>query len=74
MYEDYMEEILMALLQHFEWFKDFKSVREENNRSTSQEIYNHFILFLLWTFAAIPAIPSVLVWAKNFRYVFIINF
>ncbi|KAL6433868.1 hypothetical protein ACFW04_005829 [Cataglyphis niger] len=68
MYEDYLEEILMASLQHFEWFKRFKSIREENNRSTSEEIYNHLILFLLWTFAAIPAIPSVLVWAKNFSY------
>lgn len=70
MYEDYLEEILMASLQHFTWFKRFK-LREENERSTNQEIYNHLILFLLWSFAAIPAIPAVLVWAKNFRYVFI---
>lgn len=72
MYEDYLEEILISSLQHFEWFKRFKSVKEENDRSTSQEIYNHLILFLLWTFAALPAIPSVLVWAKNFRYVFLL--
>lgn len=69
MYEDYLEEILMTSLQHFDWFKRFKSVREENARSPSQEIYNHLILFLLWAFTAIPAIPAVLVWAKNFRYV-----
>lgn len=70
MYEDYLEDILMAPLQHFNWFKRMKSTRsnEENNRSISQDIYNHLVLFLLCSFAAIPAIPSVLVWAKNFRY------
>lgn len=68
MYEDYLEEILMTSLQHFDWFKRFKNIREENTRSPCQEIYNHLILFLLWTFTAIPAIPAVLVWAKNFSY------
>lgn len=71
MYEDYLEDILLAPLQHFNWFKRLKSKKnaEENkDRSISQEIYNHLILFLLCTFAAIPAVPSVLVWAKNFSY------
>lgn len=70
MYEDYLEDILLAPLQHFNWFKRFKSIKaeEENGRSISQDIYNHLVLFLLYSFAAIPAIPSVLVWAKNFRY------
>lgn len=70
MYEDYLEDILMAPLQHFNWFKRMKNIKsnEENDRSISQEIYNHLVLFLLCSFAAIPAIPSVLVWAKNFRY------
>lgn len=69
MYEDYLEEILLTSIQHFNWFKRSKGVgAEEAERSTSQEIYDHLILFLLWSFAAIPAIPSVLVWAKNFRY------
>lgn len=70
MYEDYLEDILMAPLQHFNWFKRLRRIKseEENDRSISQEIYDHLILFLLCCFAAIPAIPSVLVWAKNFRY------
>ncbi|XP_071570586.1 GPI inositol-deacylase isoform X2 [Temnothorax nylanderi] len=70
MYEDYLEGILMAPLQHFNWFKRWKSTKseEESDRSISQEIYNHLILFLLCSFAALPAIPSVLVWAKNFSY------
>lgn len=60
----------MAPLQHFNWFKRLRRIKseEENDRSISQEIYDHLILFLLCCFAAIPAIPSVLVWAKNFRY------
>ncbi|EZA56408.1 hypothetical protein DMN91_009837 [Ooceraea biroi] len=69
MYEDYLEGILLTPLQHFNWFKRLRSARhEEDDRSASQEIYNHLILFLLWSFAAIPAVPSVLVWAKNFSY------
>jgi len=76
MYEDYLEDILMAPLQHFNWFKHLRNTKneEENDRSNitqrsiSQELYNHLILFLLYSFAAIPTIPSVLIWAKNFRY------
>ncbi|KAL0098338.1 hypothetical protein PUN28_002446 [Cardiocondyla obscurior] len=70
MYEDYLEDILMAPLQHFDWFKRLK-IRiksEENDGSISERIYDHLILFLLCCFTAIPAIPSVLVWAKNFSY------
>lgn len=75
MYENYLEEILLAPLQHFNWFKRWKNTKneEENDllntsqKSISQEIYNQLLLFLLYSFAAIPAIPSVLVWAKNFR-------
>lgn len=69
MYEDYLEELLMASFQHFNWFKRFKRTRRERSiRNTSQDIYDHFVLFLLFSFTAMPAIPSVLVWAKNFRY------
>jgi len=69
MYEDYLEEILLTSLQHLNWLKRLKNVKHEaNDKNTSQKIYNHLILFLLWSFAAIPAIPSVIVWAKNFRY------
>ncbi|XP_043274564.1 GPI inositol-deacylase isoform X2 [Venturia canescens] len=31
-------------------------------------LLNHLLLFVTWSFAAIPATPSALVWAKNFRY------
>ncbi|XP_078034051.1 GPI inositol-deacylase isoform X2 [Augochlora pura] len=69
MYEDYLEELLMASLQHFNWMKRFKSAKNpEEHEDTRQKILNHLILFLLCCFAAIPAIPSVLVWAKNFSY------
>ncbi|EFN88696.1 GPI inositol-deacylase, partial [Harpegnathos saltator] len=68
MYEDYLEELLMASLQHFDWLKRFKFTGSREKSDRSQEIYNHLVLFLLWSFAAIPAIPSVLVWAKNFSY------
>ncbi|KAL6261826.1 hypothetical protein P5V15_006911 [Pogonomyrmex californicus] len=70
MYEDYLEDILMAPFRQFAWFQRLKGTtnEEENDRSISQEIYNHLLLFLLYSFAAIPAIPSVLVWAKNFSY------
>ncbi|XP_053973079.1 GPI inositol-deacylase isoform X1 [Hylaeus volcanicus] len=69
MYEDYLEELLMASLQHFNWMGRFKSIKDpKEHENTRQKIFNHLILFLLWCFTAIPAIPSVLVWAKNFSY------
>ncbi|XP_076379241.1 GPI inositol-deacylase isoform X2 [Megalopta genalis] len=70
MYEDYLEELLMASLQHFNWTRRFRSAKNdpEEHEDTRQKILNHLILFLLWCFTAIPAIPSVLVWAKNFSY------
>ncbi|KAG5343165.1 PGAP1 deacylase, partial [Acromyrmex heyeri] len=76
MYEDYLEDILLAPLQHFNLFKRWKNAKseEENDQLTTsqknigQEIYNRLLLFLLYSFAAIPAVPSVLVWAKNFSY------
>ncbi|KAK9296931.1 hypothetical protein QLX08_009191 [Tetragonisca angustula] len=70
MYEDYLEELLMASLQHFNWIRRFRSVRNdsEGHENTRQKIFNHLILFILWCFTAIPAVPSVLVWAKNFSY------
>ena len=70
MYEDYLEELLMASLQHFNWIRRFRSVRNdsEGHENTRQKIFNHLILFILWCFTAIPAVPSVLVWAKNFRF------
>lgn len=71
MYEDYLEELLMASLQHFNWVRQSKTpkVYSEEQENTRQKIFNHLILFTLWCFTAIPAVPSVLVWAKNFRFV-----
>lgn len=68
MYEDYLEELLMASLQHFNWIRHFRSTKD-NSENTRQKIFNHLIFFILWCFTAIPAVPSVLVWAKNFRFV-----
>lgn len=71
MYEDYLEELLMASLQHFNWVKRSKNTNNDSteHEDTRQKIFNQLILFLLWCFTAIPAMPSVLVWAKNFRFV-----
>ncbi|XP_031831739.1 GPI inositol-deacylase isoform X2 [Nomia melanderi] len=70
MYEDYLEELLMASLQHFNWIKRSKDTKNNSteHEDIRQKIFNHLILFLLWCFTAIPAMPSVLVWAKNFSY------
>lgn len=70
MYENYLEELLMASLQHFNWPVRFRNMKDsKEHEDTRQKIFNHLILFLLWCFTAVPAIPSVLVWAKNFRCV-----
>ncbi|XP_060811024.1 GPI inositol-deacylase isoform X1 [Bombus pascuorum] len=69
-YEDYLEELLMASLQHFNWIRRFRNTKNNSGEhdDTRQKIFNHLILFILWCFTAIPAVPSVLVWAKNFSY------
>ncbi|KAF7408574.1 hypothetical protein HZH66_003111 [Vespula vulgaris] len=38
------------------------------NENTQQKIVDYMILFILWSFVTISAMPSVLVWAKNFSY------
>ncbi|XP_076290092.1 GPI inositol-deacylase [Lasioglossum baleicum] len=64
MYEDFLEELFMAYVPLFRSKKNDSEERED----TRQKIFNHVILFLLWCFTAIPAVPSVLIWAKNFSY------
>jgi cytochrome b subunit of formate dehydrogenase len=66
MYEDYLEELLLASMRRFNLLK--KNDNGESNNLTRQNIFNQVILFIFWCFAALPAIPTVLVWAKNFRY------
>ncbi|XP_017887892.1 GPI inositol-deacylase isoform X2 [Ceratina calcarata] len=77
MYEDYLEELLMgSLRQHFSWMARFRSTKNNNeerhdnddNEDTKQKIFNHLLFFLLWCLTAIPAVPSALVWARNFSY------
>lgn len=68
MYEDYLEKVLLASLEHFNLVKRLRSIRGgDEDENSNQNVYDHLILFLLWSFAALPAIPSILVWAKNFR-------
>ncbi|XP_015606892.1 GPI inositol-deacylase [Cephus cinctus] len=70
MYEDYLEQLFMASLRHFNILPRSKSGSNDQNNSSSakEQIINQLVLFLTWCFAALPAIPSVLIWAKNFRY------
>lgn len=37
------------------------------NKLSRGILLNHLLLFVTWSFVAIPAVPSALVWAKNFR-------
>ncbi|KAF7414964.1 hypothetical protein HZH68_003453 [Vespula germanica] len=71
-YEDYLEELLMTCLQHFTFGRVFRNRTRTDitntNENTQQKIVDYMILFILWSFVAISAMPSVLVWAKNFSY------
>lgn len=84
LYEDYLEQLLFAtmrfgLIEKFLKKREIKkretqtSVEEETNGSTidRSQIGFHLVLFLVWCAAAVPAIPSVLEWAKNYRYEFV---
>lgn len=65
MYDDYLEELLLSTMRHFKILKPKKD--DDVNEDTRIKILNHLIVFMLLCFAAVPAVPSVLVWAKNFR-------
>lgn len=72
MYEDYLEELFWASLQYFEVMKRLKTRKQKYNNdeeeeNTREKIFNHLIIFILLCFVSLSAIPSVLVWAKNFR-------
>lgn len=67
MYDDYLEELFLASMRHFNLIR--RRDREKNdNENTRQKIFNQLLLFMVWNFTAISAVPSVLVWAKNFSY------
>ncbi|XP_014204111.1 GPI inositol-deacylase [Copidosoma floridanum] len=68
MYEDYLEELLLATMRHFNLLKKKKNGKSESGDSIRQNIFNQILLFLFWCFTALPAVPSALVWAKNFSY------
>ncbi|XP_066603926.1 GPI inositol-deacylase [Prorops nasuta] len=68
MYEECLEELLMNSLQQFAWLTRLKIRRKKTNGNIRKNITTQLNLFLLWLFAAVPAIPSALVWAKNFSY------
>ncbi|KAF7995470.1 hypothetical protein HCN44_006577 [Aphidius gifuensis] len=77
MYDDYVEELLISsfrmmttkfdgLLRKWKKIKNQDDDDDGDDKRTS--ILNHIIIFLTWTIVAVVAIPSVLVWAKNFSY------
>lgn len=76
MYDDYVEELLISSLRmvttKFDGLlKKLKILKEndedDDNEDIKTNILNHLVIFLSWTLVAVLAIPSVLVWAKNFR-------
>ena len=69
MYEDYLEELLLASMRHFNLLKKKEVANEQSSESIRQNILNQVLIFLFWCFTALPAIPTALVWAKNFRYI-----
>ncbi|XP_058808339.1 GPI inositol-deacylase [Phymastichus coffea] len=67
MYEDYLEELLLASMRHFNLLRR-KDRGSDDSESIRANILNQILLFLFSCFVAIPAIPTALVWAKNFSY------
>lgn len=67
MYEDYLEELFLASMRHFNLIRRRNNHNKDENENTRQKIFNQLLLFMVWNFIAISAVPSVLVWAKNFR-------
>ncbi|KAG8041410.1 hypothetical protein G9C98_002398 [Cotesia typhae] len=77
MYEDYIEELFMATLRGF-----IKKIKKKpldkqvkitksgprNDVNPTTNIINHLLLFMIWYLTSISAIPTTLVWAKNFSY------
>lgn len=70
MYQDYLEELLIASLRYCKVMKPAKD--KENKESSRRKIFCHLVIFMLLCLAAIPGTPSILTWAKNFRYFIIL--
>ncbi|XP_046471000.1 GPI inositol-deacylase isoform X2 [Neodiprion pinetum] len=76
LYEDYLEELLLTSLRsnfidRFRVNREKPSIEEQiqsDSHTDGKQIVFQLILFLTWCIAAIPAIPSVLTWAKNYRF------
>lgn len=69
-YEDYLEKLFFTSLKYFNIPKrHHKSKDSEEECSTTGNLLNQLLLFLFWCMAAAPAIPTALVWAKNFRWI-----
>ncbi|XP_046738831.1 GPI inositol-deacylase isoform X2 [Diprion similis] len=75
-YEDYLEELLLASLRS-NFINRFRDKTKKpssgeqiqgDTHTDGKQIVFQLILFLTWCIAAIPAIPSVLTWAKNYRF------
>ncbi|KAK0173019.1 hypothetical protein PV328_006274 [Microctonus aethiopoides] len=76
MYEDYLENFLMSsfrnFISKFRKFNKYKSkkkcIEESESINSTADIINHLLLFMIWFLTAGSAVPSTLVWAKNFSY------
>lgn len=76
LYEDYLENLLLVWLR-FDFVNKFrikkkeqsdnKQIEDETDELNGSKITFQLVLFLVWCVAAIPAIPSLLTWAKNYR-------
>lgn len=73
LYEDFWEEIVYWPLRVLKWKLKQRRTQAPNEMPRFQippikDISFHLTLMLLWSIAALVNIPSVLVWAKNYKY------
>lgn len=72
MYEDYLEKLLMAsfrgVASRFRKTQrnQIEKQQDEDNVDPTTNIINHLLLFMTWCLTAGSAIPTTLVWAKNY--------
>ncbi|CAH1397518.1 unnamed protein product [Nezara viridula] len=74
LYEDFWEEIVYWPLRYLKWRirqmrnNDRAEARPEFEIPSLNEISFHLSLTLLWLINTLISIPSILVWAKNYKY------